>query len=192
MNKSSSSLSLIIGLLLLAGVGWYGYGQFQTYTDVRMRLSQADAAVLALEQDRANVTANYEAAQKDAVEQSSTQTKKVIKVFPASEDLPSLTRLLDEFAFQNHYRNNPFFISSLTYADPVDAVDEAYRVLPVTMNLDTSERNLQKFLEFINNSGSLSGGVPLLAVQGLTIQTNKQDASLLKVQVTLHAYLQTL
>ncbi len=192
MNKSTSSLSLIIGLLLLAGVGWYGYGQFQAYTDVQTRLSQADAAVLALEQDRANATADYEAAQKDAVKQSSAQTEKVDKVFPSAEDLPSLTRLFDEFAFQNHYRNNPFFVSQLTYAEPTDAEDGTYRILPITMTLDTSERNLQKFLEFINNSGSLSGGVPLLAVQGLTIQTNKQDVSILKVQVTLHAYLQTL
>lgn len=192
MNKKSSSLSLIIGLLLLAGVGWYGYGQFQKYTTVRTQLDQADAAVLELEQDRAQITGEYESAQKKAVEQASAQTDKVMKVFPAAEDLTGLTRLLDEFAFQNHYRNNPFFISQLTYAEPSADKDGEYRVIPITMNLETSERNLQKFLEFINNSGSLSGGIPLLAVQGLTIQTNKQDPSIMKVQVTLHAYLQTL
>lgn len=191
MTKSSS-LSLIIGLLLLAGVGWYGYGQFLEFSTVRAQLSQADAAVLTLEQDRARITGEYEAAQKEAVQQTSVQTEKVAKVFPAAEDLTGLTRLLDEFAFQNHYRNNPFFINQLTYAEPSDDKNGEYRVIPITMNLDTSERNLQKFLEFINNSGSLSGGVPLLAVQGLTIQTNQQDASIMKVQITLHAYLQLL
>lgn len=193
MTQKSSSISLIIGLLLLAGVGWYGYDQFQQFDTARARLSQADAALLELEQDRTQATAEYQSAQKDAVDQASTQTEKVDKIFPKSEELTGLTRLLDEFAFQNHFRNNPFFISQLTYGEPGEPKEgAAYRVLPITLNLDTSERNLQKFLEFINNSGSLSGGVPLLAVQGLTIQTNQQDPSVMKAQVTLHAYLQSL
>jgi len=182
--------SLIVALVLMAGVGWYGYSQYTDWSDVKSRLMQADTVLLELEQTRGKIVKEYQGEKKDYIEQVSANQEKIRTIFPYEEDLTGLTRLFDKFAFQNHFKSNPFFVTQLSYSDLLGNEDQNFRVLPITMTVETSERNLYKFIEYVENSGSLESGVRLLAINGITLQKGNDDDSTLRVQLSIHAYLQ--
>lgn len=192
MSKSSSTsiVPLITALLILGWTGWVGTSHYFKLSTTQSQLGQADSVLMELEKERNALTQLYQSSKKESVSLATVQEEKVAKVFPVKEDLTALTRIFDDFAFQTHYPNNPFFISQLTYGTAQPGGDDAYMVLPITMVVEASERNFEKFLEFVETSGSLEQGTRLLSVNGITMQTADRDTGILRLQLSLNAYLQ--
>lgn len=183
-------IPLVIALLIFGVTGWYGYTNYQQLATLKTHLSEADVALLDLEKEKSSVMQNYQDSKKTALDKMSANQEKLSSIFPTDEDLTGLTRLFDDFAFKNHYANNPFFISQLSYGAPADNESLNARVLPITMTVETSERNFFKFLEFVETSGSVESGVRLLATNGINLQLSDEGSDVMNVQLTLQAYLQ--
>jgi hypothetical protein len=181
---------LIIAVAILSFVGWYGYGKYGELTTVQALLTQTDETLFQLEQERSDVEQDYQDAKKDFVDMVSASEEKIATVFPMEEDLTSLTRAFDDFAFEHHYDTNPFFISQLSYGEVDDSDNDVYRILPITMTLETSERNFDQFLEYIETSGSLDNGIRLMSINAITLQLGSDNEENLRVQLSLSAYLQ--
>jgi hypothetical protein len=192
MNSSTPGhLSLIAALLLIGFTSWYGMTQFNTLTTVKADLSEADDILLDLEKDNQKALKIYQDANKQALENQVDQEEKIGAIFPTEENLNNLTRTLDDFALKNHYESNPFFISQLVYGEMTEPEgNNTYRFIPVSMTLETSERNFYKFLEYIENSGSTETGTRLLSINGISLQRNNESKTL-RVQLSLAAYLQS-
>lgn len=90
-------------------------------------------------------------------------------VFPTSEDITTLTRLFDTFSVQNNFPTNPFFIGNINYEAATAAEGTTYRYVPVNLSLTASRKNLDKFIEFIETSGSLESGVRLMSIDDMRI-----------------------
>lgn len=192
MSKSTSNLSSIVfSFILLGFAGWYGWGHWQTLSETKTNVAQADTLLLTIEQDRGDLESDYEKERATFMQTVAEQAAKVEEVFPAEEDLPQLTRSFDEFAFsvQDLDGSDPFFISQLSYEEIKEA--DGYRVLPINMSLQTSERNLYKFLEYVETSGSLDPMVQLLSIESLSMQLDTEEEGALTVQLSLYAYFQT-
>jgi len=110
------------------------------------------------------------------------------RVFPAKESLTDLTRLLDDFATKNHFETNPFFISSLHYQEAQTSEDGKYSMTPLVLNVTTSRKNLERFLDFIDQSGSLESNVRLMSVESMSMTFPEQFGGAYDVTFLINAY----
>jgi hypothetical protein len=187
-NSTPSKIPLIVALIIISVVGYYGYTKYVELSEVNGQLAQADNILFDLESENADAMDEYQEAKKDSVEDADENAEKLSSILPADEDLTALTRMLDDFAFENHYDSNPFFISQMSYSTVEE--DEGFRVLPISMTVETSERNFSKFLEYVESSGSLESGVRLMSIEAVNIQTGEEE-DVLRVQLSVNAYLQS-
>ena len=110
-------------------------------------------------------------------------------VFPIDEGMTDLTRMFDEFAVKNNFQSNPFFISNINYQNASDASDESpYRVLPVSLSVTTSRKNLDKFLDYINDSGSLQSEVRLMNIKSLSLGIPAEYGGTYSARFEINAY----
>lgn len=184
-NKKNSSIPLIIALIIFGVTGWYGFSKYTALSVLNTQLAEADTTLFGLEQENADLMGDYQDAKKDFMDDVSANQEKIDAVFPSDEDITGLTRAFDDFAFENHYANNPFFINQLAY-DDIEVL-ETYRILPISMSLETSQSNFEKFLEYVDTSGSLDNGVRLMSIDSISLQLVEDE---LRVQLSLNAYLQ--
>jgi hypothetical protein len=189
--QKPSLFPLFLAIAILAITGWYGYSNYNSLNELNANLAQADEVLLDLEGDKTKALRDYQNSKKDYVDAAAANDEKLNIILPSAEDLTALTRLFDDFAFKNHYRNNPFFISQLSYGEIDENAELAYRVIPITMTLEASERNFFQFLEYVENSGSIENGIRLLAVNGITLQLQDDETETLTVQLSLQAYIQS-
>ncbi|EKD93344.1 MAG: hypothetical protein ACD_28C00169G0002 [uncultured bacterium] len=192
MNSSTPGhLSLIAALLLFGFTGWYGMTQFNALSAVQADLAEADGILLDLESDKQKALKSYQDSNKQALDDQVSQQEKINSIFPIKEDLNNLTRMLDDFALKNHYESNPFFINQLVYGEiTTPDGNNAYGFIPVAVTLETSERNFYKFLEYIENSGSIENGIRIMSINGISLQRNSESKTL-RVQLSIAAYLQS-
>lgn len=190
-SPRTSRIPLFAAILILLLTGWYGYRQFQALSDVKTQLAQADEILTDLGAQTNAVLAVYQNGKKVHLEEVLTHDEKMNTIFPSQENITDLTRMFDDFAFKNHYANNSFFINQLSYGEPDQVEGQSYSSVPITMTVETSQRNFFKFLEYIENSGSLENGTRLMALNAISLQFDEKE-SILRAQFSLSAYLQNL
>lgn len=179
---------LFLGIFLILGVLAYGVYQWNERSALLLKVN-------ALNAEASNLTASSNALKEDydeiKVEVSlarETSAQELALVFPTDEDLTPLTRLFDDFAVKNNFESNPFFISNLSYEAEQSSADGLYRYVPLRMNFLSSKKNLNKFLEFVENSGSLEGEVRLMSIEDLTVNYPAEFGGSYDVQVKINAY----
>ncbi|HCW32137.1 MAG: hypothetical protein UT55_C0031G0005 [Candidatus Peregrinibacteria bacterium GW2011_GWE2_39_6] len=188
-SSPTSSIPFIAALILFSVTGWYGYSKYTTLATIKTDLAQADEILQNLETENSAVTQEYQTTMKTAIDNIITNEQKIKTIFPQQEKITDLTRMLDDFASKNHYSGNPFFINQLTYSEIKDIPEKGYQILPITMTIDTSEYNFAKFLEYIETSGSLETGVPLMAINAISLQLQDEENTL-RVQLSASAFIQ--
>ncbi|MEK9159998.1 MAG: hypothetical protein AAB383_04680 [Patescibacteria group bacterium] len=178
----------IAGLLILLVT--IGYGVFQWYERealaVQATVLSTEAANLTAVSD--NLREDYDAIKVEVSAARETAEQELSVVFPTKEDLTTLTRFFDDFSVKNNFASNPFFISSLSYDAAVAPEGTSYRVVPLRLSIETSKKNLSKFLETIETSGSLEGEVRLMSVEDIKIQYPDEFGGSYEVQVEIFAY----
>lgn len=111
------------------------------------------------------------------------------QVLPENEDLTALTRLFDDYAVKNNFESNPFFISTIQYASPTETQEgPSYRSTQLDLSADASKRNLSKFLEMIEASGSLEAETRLMSVDNLSISYPSEYGGTYDVRAEINAY----
>jgi hypothetical protein len=99
-------------------------------------------------------------------------------VLPSFENHTYLTRTLEKFETDNNRLRDPFNISNLQYQKQTKPDGMPYTKLPFKMTIHSSYNNFFKFLQFVQNSGTLSDGTRLLDIDSITINftTPKGDS----------------
>ncbi len=109
-------------------------------------------------------------------------------VFPTDESLTGLTRMLDDFASRNHFSENPFFIDSIDYGASTAVLDGSAQALPFTLHVNTSRKNLERFFDFVDESGTLAGGTRLLSIESIDLSYPKEFNAPFDATLNMRAY----
>ncbi len=106
----------------------------------------------------------------ERAKKQSEYMKKIASILPPDENYTDLTRLLDDYFARNDTPGNPIFQSSLRYGKgtPVSGTP-GVSSLPIAMNLESTRDNFFKFLNFVNNSGSLENGLRLMEINSIQL-----------------------
>lgn len=174
-------------LLLLATIG-YGVFQWTERAALLVRADSLSSEVINLTGISKELTEEYQSIKAEVTADRETAAQELSLVFPTSEDLTTLTRLFDDFAVKNNFESNPFFISSITYETAQTSVNGAYRYLPLNLNITTSKKNLNKFLEFIGTSGSLEGEVRLMSVSDMGLTYPEEFGGTYEANISVNAF----
>lgn len=182
--KERTKFMVGLGVLLVTVVlGVWQFSIMQAYK-IETDTFKTQSASLALEKE--NLIDDYQEIKVDVTAARETAAQELAFVFPTQEDLTNLTRLFDDFATKNNFETNPFFITSINYQDAKDA--EGYRYVPVSMNVEASDKNLSKFLEFLETSGSLESEIRLMSIEDMNVSYPSEYGGTYSARFTINAY----
>lgn len=185
MSNRNQFIAGIIVLLTTIGIGLWQFSIMQANTIQASALS-TQVGNLAIE--TATLIEEYQEIKIQVAAERDSATQELALVFPSDENLTNLTRLFDDFATKNNFNTNPFFVSNISYRSFEENDDSTYRYVPVSLNISTSKKNLTKFLEYIESSGSLEGEVRLMTIEELTLSYPKEYGGKYNVDMDLYAY----
>ncbi len=177
-----------MGIFVLLATIAYGVYQWSERDALILTANQLNTEAATLTAVNDQLTEDYDAIKVEVTAARETATQELGLVFPTNEDLTALTRTLDTWASEHNFEANPFFISSLSYEEAKVSESGTTRYLPLRMSIETSKKNLSKFLEYIESSGSLEGQVRLMSIEDLRIQYPAEFGGSYEVQIELNAY----
>ncbi len=183
-NRNQFIAALLIILITLIGSLWQA-GILQS-NKIQAESYKRQASNLSVEKNL--LIEEYQNIKTSVSNERSSLSQELNIVFPIDEDLTKLTRLFDDFATKNNFNSNPFFISNINYKAAQSYGEEEYFYVPVSMQLNTSKKNLIKFLEYIENSGSFEGQVRLMSIEDLTVSYPLEYGGTYDVNIELNAY----
>ncbi|MFA5855382.1 MAG: hypothetical protein WC846_03840 [Candidatus Gracilibacteria bacterium] len=179
---------ILVGLFVLLLTAGFAYWQWDVLSANKSMVSVLGTEVSDLTTQKDAFAEEYQAVKTDTAESNETLAQDLLRVFPPNEDITNLTRLLDDFAVKTNFENNPFFISSIRYGSAETPEGANYRVLPISLEITTSAKNLSKFLEYVESSGSLEAGVRLMSAEEVTVSYPSEYGGTFEVQIDLNAY----
>lgn len=178
----------IIGLLLLLGVLALGVWQFNVMRAYKIDTDTLNTEASTLTLEKKVLIDEYQEIKVDLADDRESANQSLENVFPTDEDLTILTRMFDDFAVKNNFSSNPFFISSINYQSSVKSADGNYRYVPISLSVKTSEKNLNKFLEYLESSGSLEGKTRLMGIEAMTVNYPSEYGGVYDVKFEIYAY----
>ncbi len=166
------------GFIFLIGAGVYGYMQYTKLSEVQTAIAAETAMLTKMQTAENQIRAAYTSI-KTAYDADFTSIRETIAmVLPPEEEYTKLTRVLDDFVIEsNNTTLNPIFMGNISFGSSRIDDENGYSVLPFTLDLETTRENFEKFLEFIENSGSLENGIRLMEVESINISFPTTTAS---------------
>ena len=190
------TIALVLAMLVF---GYFGYRQYGQLTAAQDALEQEQQQVLNLQRSKEKVITQY----RDLKTSFDTQFANLIKslelVYPNDQNYTDMARMFDKFFNENNTQANPVFVSDLRFGQPKIDKDKAYAILPITLSLSGTRNNFDKFLRFIENSGTFEDGTRLMDIRSISMnftplqESDKTDLNaqqLLNVSVSLNSYYQ--
>ncbi|EKD63993.1 MAG: hypothetical protein ACD_51C00107G0002 [uncultured bacterium] len=190
MDKITNKITVVFALLLLAGLGAFGFFKVTAYLDLYNYNKDMKAAITDAKTDSSDLASEITEAKLLFQETNSVKNDNLASVFPASEDLTSLTRAFDEFSTENNFSNSPFFISSISYQDSEASIDGAYMILPFTIKVESSKDNFYEFLDYIGSSGNLDSGIRLMDITNVSSTFVEDENDNISFSLSVNAYFQ--
>ncbi|MCD6109531.1 hypothetical protein J7J83_02125 [bacterium] len=170
-NNKGLQLKIFSGLAIIVAVflAYYLYTNITTYIEIKNETASLKNLHGALTTTDKRLD--------DEVNKTKTENEDLMKaiadevdyVFPETEKHTLLTRTLESFSNNLNRTKDPFIISNLQYLKPVKSEDESLMILPFTMTIHSSHDNFIKFLEYIENSGTLTDKTRLLNIKSIVI-----------------------
>lgn len=185
MNDRQKIILAVFILLVTLG---YGAWQWQVNNTLTADAAELQNELSTLTVSSRELATEYQDIKKDVSSARETSAQELDQVFPSDENLSDLTRLLDDFAVKTNFENNPFFISEISYQKVTAEEGARYQYVPVTLNVTTSKKNLSKFLEYVESSGSMEGQVRLMSIQDLTLNYPEEFGGTYSAEIHLNAY----
>lgn len=179
---------LFVGLFIIVLAIGLGVWQWNELEGIKIR-------TLALQMEATNLTStskiladDYKEIKVDVTEARQQTDQALSQVLPPNEDLTILTRLFDNYEAANNFSSNPFFISTIQYSSPSIEEGTAYRSMTLNLTADASKKNLSKFLEMIESSGSLEAATRLMSVDKLSVSYPSEYGGTYDIRAEIRAY----
>ncbi len=162
-------LYVVLSVLLFGIVGYFTFNNVLKFIDVRAE-TQSNIEIFNNLENNEEIISTELANEQEGIQQlNQTIQTELELVFPENESHTKLTRTLEQFANDIHRIKNPFIINNLQYLKSEKVEGEDYSVMPFKMTIHSSYDNFFKFLEFVENSGTLSEKNRLIEITTITI-----------------------
>lgn len=178
----------IAGLIILLATLALGVWQWSETEALKLETSALNTEIANYSAEKAAIQEDNQALKVALTSIRGTSEQQLDSVFPTNEDITELTRLFDEFSVKNNFTNNAFFISNINYEAAAEVAESAYRYVPFSIQLTASRKNLNKFIEYIETSGSLESGVRLMEIEDMRISYPSEDVAEYTAEFKLRAY----
>lgn len=188
MDKIANKIMTVFALVLLAGLGVFGFIHVTFFLDLYNYNNEIEAAITDVKIMADSLSSDVVEAKIIFQETNSVKNDNLTDVFPATEDLTSLTRAFDEFSVENNFSNDPFFINSISYKESFDSGQ--YMALPFTMKIESSKDNFYKFLEYIESSGNLDSHIRLMEIMSISTNLTENENETISFSLEVNAYFQ--
>lgn len=183
-DRSKLFLALFI---LLATIG-LGVWQWNVSEALKIDTNTLNTNAANLSIAKTELTENYQELKAEVNETRKSDDLKLSTVFPEDEDLTELTRIFDDFELKNNFESNPFFVSKISYESSQISEQSNYRYVPLNLSFTASKKNMSKFIEFIETSGSIEGEVRLMSIESMKISYPAEYGGTYEVDLKLNAY----
>ncbi|MDP2643135.1 MAG: hypothetical protein Q8P62_04815 [Candidatus Peregrinibacteria bacterium] len=187
------SYAILCGVLLLA-FGIFFYTKWQEYSTINTFVDKNKAYISALKEQGSNEKALFDS-KKDSINQLKAEIEtNLTEVFPISDSYTELTRKFDTFEQKLVNKDSIFEISNIEYQSV--AKKDNYSILPLRMSIRSSKDNFEKFLHYVETSGSLSDRVRLMDVSSVRLNFEKSSdlsgkkEEIINFSVQINAYFQ--
>lgn len=200
-TKSTRTFIFLTVVVLIISVV-YGYIQYQQLSMVNLAIANGQTQLRDLQAAEKQISADYATIKEVYENNFDTIRTSIEQVYPSEEYYTELTRLLDNYVLMNNQTTlNPIFMSDLRFSSPRIDKENDYAVLPFNLTLSTSRDNFDKFLAFVENSGSLEDGVRLMDIRSISMNLPsgevgafssdiESDIPVMNVSMSLNAYFQ--
>lgn len=158
-----------LSIVVLAVIGFYAYTNVMNMMSMRAEIATHNQLHGALVDTDNRLDQELKKVKEENIDLNQNIQSERDIVFPQYENHTTLTRSLEQFANDTHRTKNPFLISSLQYQTPMKSESEEYMILPFKITIHCSYENFFKFLEYVENSGTLSDKTRLLDIQQIII-----------------------
>jgi len=191
MDKITNKIITGFALVLLAGLGIFGFFKVTSFLDLYSYNKNLETSISGAITATEGLDSQIAEAKTVFQETNDSKNSDIADVLPSDEDITSLTRAFDDFSVDNNFSNNPFFISSITYNDSTESDTGTYMMLPLSVKVESSEDNFYKFLEYIENSGNLDNRVRLMDITDVsTTFVEDEDSNTISFSLNINAYFQ--
>lgn len=184
---------IMLTLLLGGLIGFYSWDKYMLLTASEELLSRQEEIRSELQKEKIESESLYQAAQEETSGLYEQRQKALKDVFPQNHDLTVLTRTLDKFFLENNYKTQPLMIDTISYGQIKIENEKGYAMLPLTIDGFGSRRNVEKFLLYSEQSGSLASKTRLMKIDklNLTFETEKETGKeMVQFTAQLVAYFQ--
>lgn len=178
----------ILALFVLLGTVAYGIYAWNERSALLLEVNALQDESRTLTAISKSLADDYQDIKVEVSSTRETASQELARVFPTSEDLTALTRLFDDFAVKNNFESNPFFVDRIAYGQVMEVEGKSYRYIPVEMTVESSKKNLSKFMEFIESSGALEGETRLLSIENMSITYPAEYGGVYEARIDLNAY----
>ncbi len=186
---------IIVNVIIFVGLLLYSYQSYLKYSFLQKVADTNNETVLALTSTLRNTRTELQA-QESLYDQQRLQVQKDLDItFPNGEAYTELTRQLDQFFFALNDQNPPIIHNNLRFDEPKLSTDQNYYILPFSMSIQSSKENFERFLDYVDNSGSIGSNIRLMSIQSIQINfirpaTNNINEFDISFTVNMHAYFQ--
>lgn len=180
--------------LVLAGViATYSYFQWQTYLSAQAGLLQNEATLNSLNQVLETEKTAY-FGNKDKFDALNKQIDaSASEILPKGDQYTELTRQIDAIE-KELSATEAFEISNIDYGAESFSEQTGYGILPVRMNIKSSQANFVKLLQMLETSGSFANKLRLMSISSIRLNFDSGEAStgskMITFSLQLNAYYQ--
>lgn len=179
--------------VVVIGMGVYGFLQWQDYNTAKQGTVDGSEFLGFLGKEAIKEKTEYKNKKVEFDALYKQMDTKLATIFPPNDAYTALTRQLDTFEQDLAKLHNPFEISNINYQEVIQT--ENYSVLPLRMNIRSSESNFTKFLHLIENSGTLNENVRLMDLSSIRLsfedaEKDSPEPDIISFSVQINAYFQ--
>jgi len=192
-QKKNIRAYLVLCLVVMLGTFALGYFKYSEYKVVKAAVVENETYLADLKKDVTDEKVIFQTA-KDGYSKLSDEIYSGLKgVFPPSDSYTELTRAFDVLESKLNRAKDPFVISNIDYQDVQTSEDGTYKYLPLRMTITASNDNFTKFLQYIEESGTLSDKIRLMDVQSINLSLSEEsedDVKTINFSIKINAYFQ--
>ena len=193
-----SNIYFVFALVIVSAAVAYGVLQFQILQSEKQAVLDNEARQAQVTGVLADEKAGFKTFADERAKKQEELGDKISGILPPDENYTELTRSLDNYFAEHDRAGNSIQQDNLRFGkgSPLPQMSNV-SALPVFMNLRSTRDNFFKFLDFVNNSGSLETGTRLMDINSIDITFSKGGEVIedmkqeIVFNVSMNAYYQT-
>ncbi|KKP37204.1 hypothetical protein A2483_02780 [Candidatus Peregrinibacteria bacterium RIFOXYC2_FULL_33_13] len=152
MKNRTFSISLLISIILFAGISYYSYTKYSALKGIKANIAQGNEIIANFEKNE------IEDSKSALIEAKNTkgkieQREHIERILPPLPFTTDLYRELEDFFESLNTAKSPMIVSTLNVPAPAFDEELGAGVITIPLNIESTEENFYKFMEWVENSG---------------------------------------